>query len=149
MSIRIYAVRFEWHIQMLNDFEIPWHEFFRRYWWGGTAAGIYELRRLQIKRCGRLGQRAVLALDCCPQNGVGHKKSCFRGQLAKKSRDGHKMGGFCGQLRCNLIQQRLLIKTESEGWGHGKEMVEDIGLDGLEFVPYFVFQKEIHLDRQS
>ena len=52
MSIRIYAVRFEWHIQMLNDFEIPWHEFFRRYWWGGTAAGIYELRRLQIKRCG-------------------------------------------------------------------------------------------------
>ena len=117
---------------MLNDFEIPWHEFFRRDWWGGTAAGIYELRRLQIKRCGRLGQRAVLALDCCPQNGVGHRKGCFR-----------------GQLRCNLIQQRLLIKTESEGWGHGKEMVEDIGLDGLEFVPYFVFQKEIHLDRQS
>ena len=58
-------MRLEWHIKMLNDFEIPWHEFFRRYWWGGTAAGIYELRRLQIKRCGRLGQRAVLALDCC------------------------------------------------------------------------------------
>ena len=71
-------------------------------------------------------------LTVAPQNGVGHKKGCFR-----------------GQLRCNLIQQRLLIKTESEGWGHGKEMVEDIGLDGLEFVPYFVFQKEIHLDRQS
>ena len=31
-----------------------------------TIAGIYELRRLQIKRCGRLGPRAVLALDCCP-----------------------------------------------------------------------------------
>ena len=31
-----------------------------------TVAGIYDLRRLQIKRCGRLGQRAVLALDCCP-----------------------------------------------------------------------------------
>ena len=31
----------------------------------GTVAGIYDLRRLQIKRCGRLGQRAVLALDCC------------------------------------------------------------------------------------
>ena len=33
---------------------------------GGTVAGIYHLRRLQIKRSGRLGQRAVLALDCCP-----------------------------------------------------------------------------------
>ena len=32
----------------------------------GTVAGIYDLRRLQIKRCGRLGPRAVLALDCCP-----------------------------------------------------------------------------------
>ena len=31
----------------------------------GTVAGIYALLRLQIKRCGRLGQRAVLALDCC------------------------------------------------------------------------------------
>jgi hypothetical protein len=31
-----------------------------------TVAGIYDLRRLQIKRSGRLGQRAVLALDCCP-----------------------------------------------------------------------------------
>ena len=30
------------------------------------VAGIYNLRRLQIKRCGRLGLRAVLALDCCP-----------------------------------------------------------------------------------
>ena len=28
-----------------------------------TVAGIYDLRRLQIKRCGRLGQRAVLASD--------------------------------------------------------------------------------------
>jgi hypothetical protein len=37
-------------------------------WWGevGTVAGIYDLRRLQIKRCGRLGLMAVLALDCCP-----------------------------------------------------------------------------------
>ena len=31
-----------------------------------TGGGIYALRRLQIKRSGRLGQRAVLALDCCP-----------------------------------------------------------------------------------
>ena len=31
-----------------------------------TVAGIYDLRRLQIKRYGRLGLRAVLALDCCP-----------------------------------------------------------------------------------
>ena len=31
-----------------------------------TVVGIYDLRRLQIKRCGRLGQRDVLALDCCP-----------------------------------------------------------------------------------
>jgi len=30
------------------------------------AAGIYALRLLQIKRCGRFDQRAVLALDCCP-----------------------------------------------------------------------------------
>ena len=30
-----------------------------------TVAGIYALRRLQVKRCGRLGPRAVLALDCC------------------------------------------------------------------------------------
>ena len=30
-----------------------------------TVAGIYALRRLQIKRCGRLGLKAVLALDCC------------------------------------------------------------------------------------
>ena len=32
----------------------------------GTAAGIYDLRRLQIKRCGELAQRALLALDCYP-----------------------------------------------------------------------------------
>ena len=31
-----------------------------------TVAGMYDLRRLQIKRCGRLGVKAVLALDCCP-----------------------------------------------------------------------------------
>ena len=31
-----------------------------------TVAGIYDFRRLQIKRCGRLGLRAVLALDYCP-----------------------------------------------------------------------------------
>ena len=30
-----------------------------------TVAGIYALRRLQIKRCGRLGLKAVLALACC------------------------------------------------------------------------------------
>ena len=58
-------------------------------------------------------------------------------------------GGVLGREGGSLIQQRLLIETESEGWGHGEKMVEDVGLDGLEFVPYFVFQKEIHLDRQS
>ena len=31
-----------------------------------TAVGIYALRLLQIKRCGRLDPKAVLALDCCP-----------------------------------------------------------------------------------
>ena len=31
-----------------------------------TVAGIYDLRRLQIKRSGRLDPGAVLALDCCP-----------------------------------------------------------------------------------
>ena len=31
-----------------------------------TVAGMYDLRRLQIKRCGRLGVKAVLALACCP-----------------------------------------------------------------------------------
>jgi len=31
-----------------------------------TVAGIYDLRRLQIKHCGRLDLKAVLALDCCP-----------------------------------------------------------------------------------
>ena len=30
-----------------------------------TIAGIYRLRRLQIKHSGRLGSGAVLALDCC------------------------------------------------------------------------------------
>ena len=33
-----------------------------------TVAGIYDLRRLQIKRSGRLAPRAVLALDCCLYN---------------------------------------------------------------------------------
>ena len=31
----------------------------------GTVAGIYGIRRLQVKSSGRLGARAVLALDCC------------------------------------------------------------------------------------
>ena len=30
-----------------------------------TAVGIYALRLLQLKRSGRLGQKAVLALACC------------------------------------------------------------------------------------
>ena len=34
-----------------------------------TVAGIYDLRRLQIKRSERLGQKTVLALDCCPERG--------------------------------------------------------------------------------
>ena len=74
----------EWHIKMLNDFEVPWHEFFRRYWWGGTAAGIYELRRLQIKRCVRLDQRAVLALDCCPSERCRAQKKAFPCPTGKK-----------------------------------------------------------------
>ena len=45
-------------------------------WWGevGTVAGIYDLRRLQIKRCGRLGLRAVLALDCCPNMNIKRRR---------------------------------------------------------------------------
>ena len=35
-----------------------------------TVAGIYDLRRLQFKRCGRLGLKAVLALDCCLGHGT-------------------------------------------------------------------------------
>ena len=31
-----------------------------------NAAGMGAVRLLQVKRCGRLGQRAVLALACCP-----------------------------------------------------------------------------------
>ena len=31
----------------------------------GTVAGKYGIRRLQVKRSGRLGQRAVLTLACC------------------------------------------------------------------------------------
>ena len=30
-----------------------------------TVAGKYGIRRLQVKRCGRLDLGAVLALDCC------------------------------------------------------------------------------------
>ena len=36
----------------------------------GTVAGIYGIRRLQVKRSGRLGARAVLALDCCRPSGT-------------------------------------------------------------------------------
>ena len=35
----------------------------------GTVAGIYGIRRLQVKRSGRLSARAVLALDCCRHRG--------------------------------------------------------------------------------
>ena len=34
----------------------------------GNAAGMGAVRLLQVKRCGRLGQRAVLALACCPDS---------------------------------------------------------------------------------
>ena len=46
----------------------------------GTALGIYVLRVLQFKRCGRHGQRAVLALDCCPDWTQVHKNppNCVR-----------------------------------------------------------------------
>ena len=45
-----------------------------------TAAGIYDLRLLQIKHCGRLGQKAVLTLDCCPDWTHVHKRwlNCVR-----------------------------------------------------------------------
>ena len=36
----------------------------------GTVAGIYGIRRLQVKRSGRLGARAVLAPDCCLPQGT-------------------------------------------------------------------------------
>ena len=85
-------------------------------------------------------------LTVAPQNGVGHKKRRFRAQLAKKPELVTKWGCFRGREGGSLIQQRLLIETESEGWGHGKEMVEDVGLYGLEFVPNFVFQEKVHFD---
>ena len=34
----------------------------------GNAVGMGAVRLLQVKRCGRLGQRAVLALACCPDS---------------------------------------------------------------------------------
>ena len=87
-------MRLVWHIKMLNEFEVPWHEFFRRYWWGGTAAGIYELRRLQIKRCGRLGQRAVLALDCCLVITRNVHMALFQGNLSPQHIRMAQMGYF-------------------------------------------------------
>ena len=35
--------------------------------WKATAAGIYGIRLLLTKRCGRLSPRAVLALDSWPK----------------------------------------------------------------------------------
>ena len=32
---------------------------------GGTAAAIYDMRRLQYGRCGERGLKALLAPDCC------------------------------------------------------------------------------------
>ena len=98
-------MRLEWHIKMLNDFEVPWHEFFRRYWWGGTAAGIYELRCLQIKRCGRLGQKAVLALDCCPSERCRpQKKAASVANWQKNPELVTKWGCFRGREGGSLIQ---------------------------------------------
>ena len=76
---------------MLNDFEIPWHEFFRRYWWGGTAGAEYTNSGV-YRSCaaGGSAKGPSSRLTVAPQNGVGHKKRRFRGQLAKKSSVGHK-----------------------------------------------------------
>jgi hypothetical protein len=41
-----------------------------------------------------------------------------------------------------------LIETEAELRSYGEKVIEDVGLDGLKFVPDFVCQKEIHLDRE-
>ena len=43
-----------------------------------TADGIYILRRLQIKRCGRLDLKAVLAPDCCPAAARNINTELFR-----------------------------------------------------------------------
>ena len=57
-----------------------------------TVAGVYDLRRLQIKRCGRLGPRTVLALDCCPSLLLF---SCFNEQLSHKSSKINKSNDRC------------------------------------------------------
>ena len=48
-----------------------------------------------------------------------------------------------------LVLQRKLVKAQPEGWGHGKEVVEDVRLDGLVLGPDLVAQKEVHLDGHS
>ena len=120
-------MRLVWHIKMLNDFEVPWHEFFRRYWWGGTAAGIYELRRLQIKRCGRLSQRAVLALDCCLVITRNVHMALFQGNLSPHHIRMAKMGyfvlkrAFRGTLRTKhgvfCAEEGISRDSQNKRWG--------------------------------
>ena len=43
---------------------------------------------------------------------------------------------------------RKLVEVEAELRSHSQKVVEDVGLDGLELIPYLVCQKEIHLDRE-
>ena len=90
----------------------------------------------------------------CAKGGVlewcqNKKRGAFVADWQKNPELGSKEGRFRGREGGSLIQQRLLIETESEGWGHGEKMVEDIGLYGLEFVPNFVFQEKVHFDGQS
>ena len=48
-----------------------------------------------------------------------------------------------------LVLQRKLVEAETEGWGHGKEMVEDVGLDGFVFGPDLIAEEEVNFDGHS
>ena len=50
-----------------------------------TNSGVYR-----SSAAGGSAKRPSLLLTVAPQNGVGHKKGCFRGQLAKNPELGTK-----------------------------------------------------------
>lgn len=56
--------------------------------WKATAAGIYGLRLLLTKRCGRLTPRAVLALDSWPKElpfNQNHRERKGAGKVSTKA----------------------------------------------------------------
>jgi hypothetical protein len=41
-----------------------------------------------------------------------------------------------------------LIETEAELRSYGEKVIEDVGLDGLKFVPDLIRQEKVYLDRE-